>query len=194
MVQVDRGTPAALKHLIYALHDATGIVRAVTVSPRSRSSWGRILNLPRFGAVIPERVYRSGAPRAAAHFRHVLELGIKTVICVRRGGPGPELRELAAVHGIELRVYDLAPNGQLDLDVASRAAKAALDPRVQPALVCCDGGRHHAGMVSALLRIETGHSLEAALAEYYSFAEPSPLADNVLFIVRAARDLSARSR
>jgi protein tyrosine/serine phosphatase len=78
------------------------------------------------------------------------------------------------------------PNRDHDLGAAWRAARAALDARAQPALVCCDGGRHHAGMVVALLRLETGHSLEAALSEYYSFAAPSPFADNVLFIARSA--------
>jgi len=164
-------------------------VRAVAMAPRTRSSWGRILNLPAFGTVIPRCVYRSGAPKSAVHFRHIVELGIKTVICVRRGGPNHELRELAAEGRIELAVYDLVPNGHHDLDAAWRAARAALDPRAQPVLVCCDGGRHHAGMVVALLRLVTGHFLEQALDEYYSFAAPSPFADNVLFIVRAARDL-----
>jgi len=186
MLQFERGTPAALRHLIYALHDGVGIVRAVAKAPRSRSSWGRILNLPRFGEVVPQRVYRSGSPRTAAHARHVLDLGIKTILCVRRDGPSRELRELTAAHRIELRVYDLVPNGHHDREIALRAAQDALDPRAQPALVCCDGGRHHAGLVVALLRLETGHSLEETLNEYYSFAAPSPFADNVLFIVRAA--------
>jgi protein tyrosine/serine phosphatase len=186
MLQFDRDTPAALRHLIYALHDGTRIVRAVAKAPRSRSSWGRILNLPRFGEVIPQRLYRSGSPRTAAHDRHLLELGIKTILCVRRNGPNRRLRELAARHRLELRVYDLVPNGHHDRDTALRVAQDALDPRVHPALVCCDGGRHHAGLVIALLRLELGHSLEDTLNEYYSFAAPSPFADNVLFIVRAA--------
>jgi protein tyrosine/serine phosphatase len=186
MLQLDRDTPAALRHLIYALHDGTGIVRAVAKAPLSRSSWGRLLNLPRFGEVVPQRVYRSGSPRTAAHVRHVLDLGIKTILCVRRTGPNRALRDLAARHRIELRVYDLVPNGHHDPATALRTARDALDPRSHPALVCCDGGRHHAGLVVALLRLELGHSLEDTLSEYYSFAAPSPFADNVLFIVRAA--------
>ncbi|MEI9937327.1 MAG: hypothetical protein WDO69_08875 [Pseudomonadota bacterium] len=185
MLQFERGAPAALRHLIYALHDGTRIARAVAQAPRSRASWGRILNLSHFGEVVPKRVYRSGSPRTAAHARHVRELGIKTILCVRRGGPNRELLELAAAHRIEVRVYDLVQNGHHDRDTALRAARDALDPRAQPALVCCDGGRHHAGLVIALLRLETGYSLEEALDEYYSFAAPSPFADNVLFIVRA---------
>src|SRR5262245_5794404 len=107
MVSIDRETPAALRHLIYALHHATRIAHAVAEAPWSRTSWGLLLNLPAFRPVIAERVYRSGSPRAAAHFQHVLALGIKTVICVRRGGPSPGLREFAAAQRIELRVYDL---------------------------------------------------------------------------------------
>lgn len=121
----------------------------------------------------------------------MLDLGIKTLVCVRFGGPSRQLRELAADHGLELCVYDLDHDGSYDLDAASRATKAALDPGAQPALICCDGGRHHAGVVVALLRLETGHSLEETIAEYLSFAAPSPFADNLLFIVRAAQHLYA---
>jgi hypothetical protein len=189
MVSIDRTTPAALRHVIYASHHATRIVRAVAAAPWSRSSWGIILNLPSFGVVMPGRVYRAGSPRAAAHFRHVLELGVKTVICVRRGGPSRELREFCAAQRIELRVYDLDQHGDYDLNAAHSATSAALDPRAQPVLVCCEGGRHHAGVVVALLRLATGHGLERAIAEYLSFAAPSPFADNVLFIVHAAHEL-----
>ncbi len=177
--------------MIYALHHATRIARGIAMEPWRRSSWGLLLNLPCFAVVLPGRVYRAGSPRAAAHYRQVLDLGIKTLLCVRYGGPSLELREFAAEHGIELRCYDLNRGGQYDLEAAQRAAYDALDPALHPALICCEGGRHHAGMVVALLRLSTGYSLEEALAEYISFAAPSPFADNVLFIVRAARQLPA---
>jgi protein tyrosine/serine phosphatase len=193
MVSIDRATPAVLRHVIYGLHHATDIARGVVTAPWSRSSWGLILNLPRFGVVVPGRVYRSGSPRSTPHFRHILELRLKTLLCVRYGGPSRTLRAFAADHGLELLHFDLDRAGSYDLDAASRAVRAALDPSAQPALVCCDGGRHHAGMVVALLRLETGYSLEEALAEYFSFAAPSPFADNVLFIVRAAQQLYARA-
>lgn len=193
MLHIERGTPAVVRHLVYGLHNVARILRAVAAAPRARASWGRILNLPAFGTVVAGSVYRSGAPRAAVHFQHMLALNIKTVICVRRGGPGPELRELTAAYGMDLRVFDLVSGGGCDLNGVLCAARAALDPGTQPALVCCEGGRHHAGMVVALLRLQTGYTLEEALAEYYSFAAPSPYEDNVLFIVRAARDLFARA-
>ena len=54
------------------------------------------------------------SPRTAAHAPHVFDLGIKTILCVRRDGPNRELRALATAHRIELRVYDLVPNGHHD--------------------------------------------------------------------------------
>jgi len=147
--------------------------------------------LPCFGIVLPGRVYRGGSPRAAAHFQQVLDLGIKTLICVRYGGPSRELRHFAAMHGISLQIFELNRGGSYDLQAATRAARAALDAQAQPALICCDGGRHHAGMVVALLRLLTGRTLEEALAEYILLAAPSPFADNVLFIARAAGELPA---
>ena len=94
VVTIGRTTPAAHRHVIYAWHHALRIARGVAAAPWSRSSWGIILNLPWFAVVVPGRVYRSGSPRAAAHFRHVLELGIKTLICVRYGGPSRQLSTL----------------------------------------------------------------------------------------------------
>jgi hypothetical protein len=187
MLSITRTTPGVLRHVIYALHHASGIARGVASAPWLRSSWGLLLNLPRFGVVLPGRVYRSGSPRSAVHFREILELGIKTVICVRRGGPDDELVRFARERELELRVFDLDRDGHYDVAAATNASRAALDPCAQPALVCCEGGRHHAGVVVALIRLSTGHSLADAIAEYYSFAAPSPFPDNVLFIIRAAQ-------
>ena len=174
MVTIDRATPRALRNMIYALHHATRIALGVATEPWLRSSWGLLLNLPCFAVVVPGRVYRAGSPRAAAHYRQVLDLGIKTLVCVRYRGPSRELREFAADNGIDLHVYELNRGGRYDLNAAQSAADLALDPAAQPALICCEGGRHHAGMVVALLRLATGHSLEDAIAEYISFAAPSP--------------------
>ena len=193
MVTIDRSTPVALRHLIYISHHVTRIARAVVAEPWQRSSWGMLLNLPAFGVVVPGRVYRSGSPRAAVHYRQLLELGVKTLICVRYGGPSRELRAFAAEHGIGLRVFNLDVASSYDLDEVCRAAEAALDPSAQPALICCEGGRHHAGVVSALVRVETGYTLEQAIAEYFAFAAPSPFPDNVLCIVRAAQHARRRS-
>lgn len=191
MLSIDRSTPPRLRHLIYALHHAAGIASAVSSAPLLRASWGTLLSLPLFGVVLPGRVYRSGSPRTALHYRHVLELGVRTMICVRYGGPSAALREFAERNGLVLRVYDLDHDGGFDLEAALTATQAALDPVAQPVLVCCDGGRHHAGIVVALLRLQMGRSLEDALAEYLTSAAPSPFADNVLFIVRAAREAYA---
>jgi hypothetical protein len=180
--------------MIYALHHVTHIARSVAAAPWSRSSWGLILNMPSLGEVVPGRVYRAGSPRAAAHFQQVRALGIKTIICVRYGGPSQQLREFAAANAIKLRVYDLRRGRDYDLDAAWGAATATRASAAQPVLICCDGGRHHAGIVVALLRLQMGCSLEQALAEYYSFASPSPFPDNVLAIVRAARDRHEQTR
>jgi hypothetical protein len=193
MLSVNRATPNVLRHLIYALHHASGIARGVTSAPWLRSSWGLLLNLPHFGIVTPGRVYRSGSARTAVHFRQILDLQIKTIICVRRGGPDQKLVDFAREHALRLCVYNLDHDGRYDLGAATLAARTALDPSAQPALVCCEGGRHHAGVVAALIRVNTGYSLDAAIAEYYSYAAPSPFPDNVVFIVRAAQALSERT-
>ena len=146
-----------------------------------------LLNLPCFGVVQPGRIYRAGSPRAPRHFDHVRELGIRTLVCVRGGGATRELRDFAAQLRTELIEFDLGPDRAYDVVAARDAARTALEARHQPALVFCDGGRHRAGMVVAMIRMQQGFSLHAALAEYYSYAEPWPFADNVLFIASSFR-------
>ncbi len=179
---LDRATPKSLRRALYTLHHVAIIARAVAHAPLSRTSWGVLLNLPCFGVVQAGRVYRSGSPRAPRHFEHVLELGIRTLICVRGGGATLPVREFAAERDLRLLEYDLGPDCAYDERAICGAAAAARDPAQQPALVFCDGGRHRAGMVVAMIRLQQGQPLHAALAEYYAFAEPWPFSDNVLCI------------
>jgi protein tyrosine/serine phosphatase len=184
MTALDRATPKSLRRAFYTLHHAASIVRNVARAPLTRASWGVLLNLPSFGVVKPAAVYRSGAPRALCHFEHVLALGIRTLVCVRGGGATPAVQRFAAQYGLRVFEYDLGPDCAYDEAAICRAADTALDAAHWPALVFCDGGRHRAGMVVALIRMRQGRSLHAALAEYYAFAEPWPFSDNVLFIAK----------
>ena len=179
---LDRVTPKSLRRALYTLHHAASIARDVVRAPLSRASWGVLLNLPCFGVVQAGRIYRSGSPRAPCHFEHVLELGVRTLVCVRGGGATPSVREFAARRGLRLLEFDLGPDCAYDERAIARAAAAACDPALQPALVFCDGGRHRAGMVVAVIRLQQGQLLHAVLAEYYTFAEPWPFSDNVLCI------------
>jgi protein tyrosine/serine phosphatase len=181
---LDRTTSPSVRRAIYTLHHALRIVRRVLREPLARSSWGVLLNLPCFAVVEPGRIYRSGAPRAPRHYEHLLSLGVRTLVCVRGGGASAELRDFARTHGLRLREYDLGPDCAYDDHAVAGAAAAALDAAQQPALIFCDGGRHRAGMVVAMVRLRQGHSLDTALAEYYACAEPWPFEDNVLFIAR----------
>lgn len=179
---LDRVTPKSLRRAFYTLHHAASIARNVVRAPLARASWGVLLNLPSFGVVEPAELYRSGSPRAPCHFEHVLELGVRTLVCVRGGGATPAVQSFAAQRGLRLIEYDLGPDCAYDEAAIRRAAAAALEPAHRPALVFCDGGRHRAGMVVAMIRLRQGHTLHTALSEYYAFAEPWPFSDNVLFI------------
>lgn len=184
---LDRSASPGFRRAVYTAHDVVTIARSVVARPLERSSWGSLLNLPRFDVVEPGRIYRSGLPRTRAHFERVKSLGVRTLICVRGGGATLELKAFARRSGIRLLEIELGPDLAYDVRLAQRAAVAALDPENQPALVHCDGGRHRAGMVVALARVATGWSLDAALGEYLRLAQPWPFADNVAFIARAVR-------
>jgi protein tyrosine/serine phosphatase len=183
---LDRTTPRVVRLATYALYDATVIAMQVIRSPLRVASYGRVLNLPRFSVVLSSRVFRSGEPRSRAHFAHVKELGVRTVVCVRGGGPSPATVAFAERYGLRLLVFDMGEEFMFDAGAAHAAALAALTPENQPALIHCDGGRHRAGMVCAIIRRRMGWSMPDVLNEYWTLAQPSPLACNVEFIVRHA--------
>lgn len=175
--------PRPARLALYALHDACHLARRIARDPARRDSWGRLLGLPNFGALIPGALYRSGAPRRRPDAWHLRELGVRTLICVRRGGPGGSTRRIAEQLGLRLEVFDLGGDQDYDLGSVEAAAAAALDARRAPALIHCDGGRHRAGMVSALVRRRQGWSLRSTVAEYCRYAAPAPFADNLDFII-----------
>jgi protein tyrosine/serine phosphatase len=187
----DYSASKGFRRAVYIAHDVVCVAYAVASKPLERASWSMLLDLPHFGVIDAGRVYRSGLPRTRAHFDQVLSLGIRTLICVRVGGATPELEAFARQNGIRLLDMDVGPDPQYDLGRARRAAEAALDPKHQPVLIHCGGGRHRAGMVVALTRLAKGWSLANVLGEYLHFAQPWPFAENVAFIVSAAQTADA---
>ncbi len=186
MALFDRAAPPWVRRTLYIFHTLATMARRVAQDPLERDAWRTLFELPQFGVVSPGRIYRAGEPRRAWHVQRLLELGVRTVVCVRGEGPGALLQRVARSGLVALRVFDLGPADQCDRATLLSAARTALAPESQPVLVCCDGGRHRAGMTVACVRLLEGWSLDQALDEYYRFAEPWPFADNVLAIARCA--------
>jgi len=181
---ITRSTPKTIRFAHYSWNETVTTVRAILDNPFSRESFGRLLNLPRFGVLLPGRIFRSGEPTRRVHFRHVERLGVRTLLCLRDEGPSDDVAAFASSKGLSLRVFALGKPSQEDASAIIGAAQTALDHARQPALIYCDGGRHRAGMVSGIVRHLQGWSLGSIIEEYLQFAQPSPYADNIAAILR----------
>jgi protein tyrosine/serine phosphatase len=181
---LDRSTPKPIRFARYSWNEIVTTLRAIVENPFRRESFGRLLNLPRFGVLLPDRIFRSGEPTNGIHFRHIQRLGIRTLVCLRDEGPSSAVRTFARSNGLTLLVFELGKPDREDILALDRAAETALDPARQPALIFCDGGRHRAGMVSGIVRHRQGWPSEAIIEEYLLFAQPSPYTDNIATIKR----------
>jgi hypothetical protein len=171
----------------YALWEVQRVGRGMLADPLRPAAWGMLFELPAFGVLEPGRIYRSGEPRLAAHFRRLEELGVRTVVSVKSAAPRPGYAAHLAAAGIAFRTFALGPNRVYDVRAMCRVLGTVVDPRRQPVLVHCDGGRHRAGMVCALVRVLQGWDVAAAVREYLDLAYPAPFPDNVEFVARCAR-------
>lgn len=189
---IDLTMPVALRRALYVWHELATLVPSVLRSPLQRESWGRLLGLPRFAVVDRGRIYRSGEPSFRQHADHLARLGVRTIVCVKLGGPSLATREIARDLGIELLTFDLGPDGGYDLSAVEGAVEAAMDAARQPTLVHCSGGRHRSGMVAALVGHALGRSRHVLIDEYRSLAQPSPLKENLRLLRRTMAPVQPR--
>ncbi len=185
MLLLTSSTPPKVRLAFYFISTIAELATAIYQAPGARHSYGRLLNLPRFGVITPKAIFRSGEPRRGAHFRHLEQLRIRTILCVKRTPIGPKLRDYATQHAIPLHHIDLGQH-HIQPDAVAEALAILDDPANHPILLHCDGGRHRAGVVAAALRTHQGWSIDAIVAEYLSFARPSPFWDHLDFIATYA--------
>lgn len=96
-------------------------------------------------------IFRSAQPDAAA-LRSARELGVKTVVVLRSGVPGPE-RRAADELGLELVHVPMDGMQMPTLAEVDRALRAILDPAQRPVLVHCAHGEERTGAVIAAYRV-----------------------------------------
>lgn len=133
-----------------------GVLVVVLGGVYLRNGVARNLLPKRFGVVQVDRIYRSGAPGAAAT-RHVVERrGIRTILdlgAYEPGSPGEHLaRETAeSLHVLRLRL-DLKGDATGNPNWYVRALEVMTDPKRQPVLVHCGAGSERTGAAVALYR------------------------------------------
>lgn len=110
-----------------------------------------------------ERMYRGGNPVSEDGMKVLETLGVKTIIAI---APGDEARKYARSHGMEYVELSFEKGGVIPPEVREAFLKA-VRANGEPFYVHGHGGRHRAGVLCALYRLEEqGWDFDAAAIEF----------------------------
>lgn len=121
------------------------------------------IGIKNFGC-INENFYR-GAQPGAKDYVHLAAGGVKTVIDLQQDGDGRE-QSLVEAAGMKFFRIGLSDSSWPSQDKAAQFLKIVNDPANQPVFIHCHGGRHRAGAMTAIYRINhDGWNADRAYAE-----------------------------
>ncbi|OWY71871.1 hypothetical protein B7486_09450 [cyanobacterium TDX16] len=126
----------------------------------------------RLAVVEPKVLYRSGQPDTDQLEALQDELGIKTILIVRKGDSRRVPEEVEHAEALGMKVVRIPINSRVRIsdDEVRQFFECVDEPANQPVLVHCSAGRHRTGYLCALYRIERqGWSLDRAMEEMLSF-------------------------
>lgn len=112
-------------------------------------------------------LYRGPAPASGGDYRQLRDLGVRTVLDLRkfRVGRMNNTCRCARAHGMNYVRSPVAFRPRRD-GSAERALRVVADPRRRPLYIHCEYGRDRAGLVIALYRVRCeGWSRQAAYCE-----------------------------
>ena len=168
-----------ITHIIYMKINSVIIIAAIIavflVIPRGFSGYPddrRGESVDNFGK-INDNYYRGGQPQAR-HFPALKEMGIRTIVNLRKDGPKEEesLAKQAGMNYFYLPLSSRRPATQTEVD---EFLKIVDDPENWPVYVHCAAGKHRTGGMTAVYRMTNdGWTADMAFAEmkkygFYSF-------------------------
>lgn len=113
---------------------------------------------------INERFYR-GAQPSGRDYGDLASIGVKTVVDLQEDGERNEQRMVEAA-GMKFFRIGLSDSSWPSADKAEQFLKIVNDPSNQPVFVHCHGGRHRAGIMTAIYRMRhDGWSADQAYSE-----------------------------
>ncbi|MDQ1708018.1 MAG: tyrosine-protein phosphatase [Pyrinomonadaceae bacterium] len=138
------------------------VLSAVAPATAHDSSFANI-HIKNFGQM-DERFYRGGQPKEA-DYKALAELGIKTVIDLRKDSETYEQREVEAL-GMRYVSIPMDDKEYPKLDQVNQFLNLANDPATGKFFVHCAGGRHRTGVMGAAYRFSKYHwNFEQVYAE-----------------------------
>lgn len=114
---------------------------------RDASSKTRITN---FGC-INERLYRGAQPKGS-DYEALAALGVKTVVDLQQDGERNE-QQMVEAAGMKFHRIGLSDSSWPSPEKAEQFLKIVNDPANQPVFIHCHGGRHRAGVMTAIYRM-----------------------------------------
>jgi len=135
----------------------------LTVAQAAQRNGSQKTRISNFGC-INETFYRGAQPKGR-DYDDLAAMGVKTVIDLQEDG---ERNEQQMVEGAGMKFYriGLSDNSWPSRDKPEQFLKIVNDPANQPVFVHCHGGRHRAGIMTAIYRMtHDAWSAERAYAE-----------------------------
>ena len=126
---------------------ALALLTVAQAAQRDASSKTRITN---FGC-ISERFFRGAQPKGS-DYRDLATLGVRTVIDLQQDGERNEQQVVEAA-GMKFYRIGLSDKSWPSPDTAEQFLKIVNDPANQPVFIHCHGGRHRAGIMTAIYRM-----------------------------------------
>ena len=113
---------------------------------------------------INQNYYRGARPRTG-DYAYLRSLGIKSIIDLERGGEAAE-KQMVENAGMRFYHIPLSDTGEPSREQTEQFLKIVNDPKNEPIYIHCHAGRHRAGAMTAIYRIEhDGWTADRAYAE-----------------------------
>lgn len=136
------------------------LITAVQAAQRNESVKPGISN---FGC-INEKFYRGAQPKKD-DYRDLAAIGVKTIIDLQQDGERNE-QQMVEAAGMKFYRIGLSDKSWPTPDKAEQFMKIVNDPANQPVFIHCHGGRHRAGIMTAIYRMHhDGWDADRAYAE-----------------------------
>ena len=108
------------------------------------------IRVDNFGC-INEKFYRGAQPKGS-DYKDLAALGVKTIIDLQQDGERDE-QQMVEAAGMKFYRVGMSDSSWPSAEKAAQFIKIVNDPANQPVFIHCHGGRHRAGIMTAIYRM-----------------------------------------
>jgi protein tyrosine/serine phosphatase len=150
----------------------------LTVAQAAQRSDAANVNINNFGC-INEKFYRGAQPRKS-DYQNLAAMGIKTIIDLQQDGERNE-QQMVEAAGMKFYRIGMSDSSWPSPEKAAQFIKIVNDPANQPVFIHCHGGRHRAGIMTAIYRMtHDGWDANRAYAEMKQYGFESGIGHGAL--------------